>query len=264
MKGTTFDEGTGPPLIVVPGIQGRWEWFRPGLWELSRYCRTVSYSLCGDFRSGMGYDRALGFENYVRQLDGIFERAGLERAALCGISYGGFIAVRYGALRPGRVTALALASSPAPGWTPNEQQRRYLARPLISAPAFLLTSPGRLFPEIHAAYDSWPERIAFAVAHASRALWNPMKPPLMAERVAVQQAMDFVPDCGALRVPTLVVSGEEHLDRIVPVKVTRRYQALIPNARYEQLDRTGHLGIVTRPRRFAELVGGFVNDATRQ
>jgi 3-oxoadipate enol-lactonase len=257
-----FDQGTGPPLVVIPGIQGRWQWFAPGLRELARSCRTISYTLCGDFGSSRKYDRALGFENYLRQLDEVFDRAGLERAALCGISYGGFIAVRYAATRPGRVTALALASSPGPGWTPNDQQRRYLARPLTSAPAFLASSPGRLFPEICAAYESWPDRLRFAVAHASRALWYPMYPPLMAERIAVQQAIDFETDCAAVRVPTLVVSGEEQLDRIVPVAATRRYHALIPDARYELIDRTGHLGIVTRPRRFAELVGGFVNDAT--
>lgn len=259
-----FDQGTGPPLIVVPGIQGRWQWFGPGLRELSRYCRTVSYTLSGDFGSGRKYDRALGFENYLRQLDEVFERAGVEQAALCGISYGGFIAVRYAATRPGRVSAIVLASSPGPGWTPTEQQRRYLAHPVLSAPAFLASSPARLFPEIYAAYDSWPDRIRFSVAHASRALWYPMYPPLMAERVAVQQAMNFEPDCCALRVPALVISGEEHLDRIVPVRMTRRYTELIPGARYEQIAGTGHLGVVTHPRRFAGLVGGFVNHATRQ
>src|SRR5262245_11267218 len=26
---TMFDEGTGVPLLVIPGLQGRWEWMRP-------------------------------------------------------------------------------------------------------------------------------------------------------------------------------------------------------------------------------------------
>ena len=48
-----FDRGSGPPLIVVPGVQGRWEWMQPALIALSRSCRTISYSLCGDIGSGM-------------------------------------------------------------------------------------------------------------------------------------------------------------------------------------------------------------------
>lgn len=256
-----FDEGSGPPLVVIPGVQGRWEWFRPGLIELSRRCRTISYSLCGDFGSGMQYDPELGFDNYTMQLDAILERCGVAHAALCGVSYGGFIAVRYAATRPGRVAAVVLAASPSPGWTPNARQQQYLARPWASAPSFIFSSPARLLPEIVAAYDTWPERIAFAVAHAARAAWHPMIPSRMATRIAVQQAMDFAPDCAAIRAPTLVVGGEEPLDRIVPVEATRRYGRLIPGARYVTLERTGHLGIVTRPHRFAELVGGFVCDA---
>ena len=70
-----YSNGSGPPLIVVPGIQGRWEWLRPALDALSRTCRTISYSLCGDFGASWRMDSALGFENYLRQLDDVFDRA---------------------------------------------------------------------------------------------------------------------------------------------------------------------------------------------
>jgi 3-oxoadipate enol-lactonase len=261
---TIYDRGSGPPLILIPGIHGRWEWFRPALRALSEHGRVVSYPLCGDFGSGMRYERAAGFDNYVRQLDRVFEAAAIERAALCGISYGGFIALRYAAARPQRVSAIVFASAPAPGWTPTPQQRRFLARPWLSAPSFILTSPGRLVPEIVAAFDTWPARIKFGVEHAARALRYPMIPSLMAERVRLQQSTDLAPDCCDLKMPALVISGEPHLDRVVPVAATRRYQELIPHARYEMLERTGHLGSLTRPRQFARIVGGFVNDASHR
>ena len=73
-----MDEGTGPPVIVIPGIQGRWEWMVPALRELRRSCRAISYSLCGDSGSGIERDPELGFENYLRQLDIVFERTGVE------------------------------------------------------------------------------------------------------------------------------------------------------------------------------------------
>src|SRR5215208_6942433 len=73
-RGRVFDNGCGPAVIVIPGVQGRWEWMLPGLRALSKRCRTVSYTLSGDFGSGMKFDSALGFDNFVRQLDGLFER----------------------------------------------------------------------------------------------------------------------------------------------------------------------------------------------
>ena len=253
-----FDQGTGPPLIVVPGIQGRWEWLRPALRELRKHRRTVSYTLCGDIGSGSRLDPQLGFDNYVRQLDAVFLRAGIESAALCGVSYGGFIALRYAAMRPARVTALVLASSPAPGWVPNERQQAYVARPLVSLPRFVATAPMRLWPEVRAAYDTWPERLAFSVLHAAQVVAAPMIPSRMAARVTLQQGIDFAPDCARVRAPTLVITGDDALDQVVPAAVSRMYLDLIQGAQYEKMERTGHLGIITRPKQFADVVTRFL------
>jgi pimeloyl-ACP methyl ester carboxylesterase len=58
--------------------------------------------------------------------------------------------------------------------------------------------------------------------------------------------------------PTLVLSGEDELDRIVPAAVTRQYQTLIRGAQYEKMERSGHIGIITRSKHFASIVGGFL------
>jgi pimeloyl-ACP methyl ester carboxylesterase len=200
----------------------------------------------------------LGFEIYLRQLDAVLDEARLERTAICGVSYGGLVALRYAATRPERVSALILVSSPAPGWTPSPQQQRWIARPWISAPAFVATSPGRLLPEITAALPRWRERFSFSVRHVLRVAAAPMKPPLMASRITWTQRMDFRPDCAKVAAPTLVVTGEASLDRVVPVTVTRTYTTLIANARHATIERAGHIGLLTRPERFASLVCEFV------
>jgi pimeloyl-ACP methyl ester carboxylesterase len=253
-----YARGAGLPVIVIPGIQGRWEWLRPALDALQSHCRTVSYSLCGDFGSGWQTDPALGFDNYLRQLDDVFERAGLERAALCGSSYGGFIALRYAATRPQRVSHLILSSSPSPGWTPNPRQSRYIATPWMSTPAFVATAPGRLWPEIHAAFDDAAQRLAFCGKHLFRVVSAPAIPSLMAGRIVQQQSMDFTPDCGRIHAPTLVITGEPRLDAVVPVEATKRYLSLIPGAKYAMLERTGHLGLLTHPERFASIISTFI------
>ena len=77
-----FDRGEGPPLIVIPGVQGRWEWMRPALRALQASCRTITYTLCGDAGASMTFDRALGFENYMRQLDDVYDKTGIASAAV--------------------------------------------------------------------------------------------------------------------------------------------------------------------------------------
>lgn len=254
-----FDRGSGPPVIVVPGVQGRWEWMRPPLDALSRTCRAVSYSLCGDFGSGFSMDGSQGFDSYIRQLDAILAMTAIDRAVICGVSYGGLIALRFAALRPDRVSALALVSSPAPGWEPSARQATWIARPWLSAPAFVATGPFRLWPEIRAALPDVRARLGFAVAHGIRVLRAPMMPPLMALRVRQQQHLDFSEDCARINVRTLVMAGDENLDSVVPVHGTQRYCALIPSARYVRMTGTGHIGLITQPERFARIVGEFAH-----
>jgi pimeloyl-ACP methyl ester carboxylesterase len=259
-----FDAGSGPPLIVIPGVQGRWEWVRPALDRLQKGCRTISYSLCGDFGSGRRMDPRLGFDNYLRQLYDVLDRAHVDRAAVCGISYGGFVALRYAATRPERISALIIASSPSPGWAPNPIQRSYISSPWRTTPKFIATSPLRIWPEICAALDTRRARLAFLAGHGLRVAGAPMIPALMASRIVEQQSIDFAPDTARIQAPTLIVTGEPGLDQIVPVESTVRYLSMIPGARHATIPRTGHLGLVTRPEMFAAVVGDFVREAAKE
>ena len=57
-----------------------------------------------------------------------------------------------------------------------------------------------------------------------------------------------------------MVTGEADLDGVVPVATSLEYTRLIKGAQVARLAGTGHLGIVTRPERFAELVVNFAVD----
>jgi pimeloyl-ACP methyl ester carboxylesterase len=254
-----FDKGIGPPVVVVPGLQGRWEWARPALDELARSCRAISYSLSGDLGSGRKRRRDHAFEDYVEQLDDVLAERQVSRAVICGVSYGGFVALRYAASRPDRVSALILASAPGPGWQPSTQQAEWLSRPWWSTPIFVATSPMRVWPEVSAALPGYGSRLSFLARQGLRCAAAPMLPPLMAARVACAAQIDFGGDCRRVAAPTLVVSGEEPLDRVVPVSSTRRYAQLIPNAEYRVLPRTGHMAILTQPTVFAAVLSDFAH-----
>lgn len=254
-----FDQGSGPAVVVIPGVQGRWEWARPALRQLASRCRTISYSLCGDIGSGQLLRQGGALDDYLQQLDRVLDAAGIERAAVCGVSFGGVVAVHYAATRPQRVSALILASTPGPGWQPNPQQARWIARPWRSAPAFVLTSPLRLWPELSAAFPALGERLGFMARQGVRCLASPMIPPLVAARTRAAAAIDLEAAGRGVTAPTLIVSGEEELDRVVPVPTTRAYASIIPGAEYRVVRRTGHLGLLTQPSVFAEIVSGFVH-----
>ena len=256
-----IDRGAGTPVVLIPGIQGRWEWMAPAVDALAARTRVLTGSLPGDTGSSHTIDPALGFESYVAWLDAMLDRAGVKRAALCGVSFGGWVALHYAAVRPGRVSSLTLASTPAPGWRPGCRVEWYLRAPRLLSPVFALGSPFRLYPEIAAALPDLGDRARFTAGHLYRVTRHAMSPTRMAERVRLAAAVDFTADCARVRAPVQVVTGEVGLDRVVPVESTRSYLDAIPGARYDWISQTGHIGLVTRPGRFAGIVAGFAKDA---
>jgi pimeloyl-ACP methyl ester carboxylesterase len=259
-----IDLGQGDPIVLVPGVQGRWEWMAPAVRAVSRSARAISYSLAGDPGSGRIVNPRLGFETFTRQLGALLDRLGLERASMCGVSLGGLIALHYAAGHPQRVSALVLVSAPGPSWRPDRRSSRYMRHPLPLAPMFIARSPLRMWPEIAAAHGSLAARLRFSATHVARILAAPMSPKRMAERVRFAGHVDLLADCAQLQAPTLVVTGEPALDRVVPVESTREYLQRIPGSRGVVLERTGHIGLVTRPDRFAAIVTEFVRSAAQQ
>jgi pimeloyl-ACP methyl ester carboxylesterase len=86
----------------------------------------------------------------------------------------------------------------------------------------------------------------------------------MARRVRLLEGQPLAEQLDALSVPTLIVTGEPHLDRVVPVEATRQYLEMCPHAETATLSRTGHLGSITRPDEFARVVTPFVRSASYQ
>ena len=74
-----FDRGIRHyPVVLMPGIQGRWEWMAPAVDALAERCRVITFSLCDEPTSGFAFDPARGIENYLAQVDEAFDRAGLD------------------------------------------------------------------------------------------------------------------------------------------------------------------------------------------
>jgi pimeloyl-ACP methyl ester carboxylesterase len=72
---------------------------------------------------------------------------------------------------------------------------------------------------------------------------------------------DLVADCRRIAAPTLLITGEPALDRVVPVSSSVEYLDLIPGTRHVVLRRTGHIGLVSKPKEFADAVAAFLATA---
>ena len=250
------DVGSGPPVVVIPGVQGRWEWIEPAITALAKSCRVVTFSLADEPTCGAAFDERRGFDSYVEQVRAAMDEAGLERASVCGVSYGGLIAAAFAARHPDRVASLVLVSALPPSWVPDRRVRFYLRAPRLLTPVFMIASL-RLYREIAAAQPHTLAALGAATRHGWTVLRNMFHPVRMARRVRLLADAERGA-IGTVTAPALIVTGEPALDRVVPVRATREYLRLLPHARIETVERTGHLGLITRPDVFAGIVAPFV------
>ena len=173
------------------------------------------------------------------------------------MSYGGLIAAAFAARHPDKVSALVLSSAIPPSWKPDARVEFLMRAPLLLSPLFCIGSL-RMCPEILAARGTLPGA-AFAARHVATVLANMFSPRLMARRARLVATLDVERQLGRVKCPTLVVTGEPTLDRVVPVALTRDYHRIWPHATEAVLQRTGHLGLITRPDEFARLVASFAD-----
>jgi pimeloyl-ACP methyl ester carboxylesterase len=242
-----IDRGSGPALVLIPGLQGRWEYMRAAVDALSVFFRVLTFSL-----------DAPDLDGYARQVADALSGKGIDRATICGVSFGGLVAIRFAARNPARCDAVILASTPRPALRLRRRHQIYMRAPWIFGPIFLAESPLRLRPEICAAIPDPRARRRFALAGLRTLLSAPVSLSSMAARAKLIASIDLGSDCRRITAPTLVVTGERHLDHVVPIEGSSEYLRLIPNVSAAVLERTGHLGSITRPDAFAAMVRDFV------
>ena len=79
------------PLVLIPGAQGRWEYMKATVDALSADFQVLTYSLRGDT-----------MKDYVDQVSRTLDEHHIERAVICGVSFGGLVALRFAASVPDR------------------------------------------------------------------------------------------------------------------------------------------------------------------
>ena len=253
------DRGSGIPVLMIPGIQGRWEWMAPAVDALAERCRVITFSLGDEPSSGFLIDPERGLENYLAQVQTVLDRVGLTQAVLIGVSYAGPIAMEFAVRFPGRVHALMLVSALPPDWQPDRRARFYLRAPRLLSPIFLMDAPFRARHEIQAAFPTLGSRLRFSAHQTATFLRCFISPQRMATRLAWLDKFQFS-DASQFAKPVMVITGEPGLDRVVRPELTQKYLETLPHAKYEVLRGTGHLGVSTKPHEFSEMVSRFLHE----
>jgi 3-oxoadipate enol-lactonase len=189
-------------------------------------------------------DGVLTMASAARSCFDALDGAGLDRAVVCGLSMGGYVAFELLRTAPQRIAGLVLANTRAGADTPEGVAgRRALAERLRSEGNVLVDSPPPLLsatpPDgLWDQVKSWiGEQPAEAIAAAALG---------MAERP------DSTPDLAGIAVPTLVITSEG--DTLIPPEVSSPMAEQIPGAQLAVIPEAGHLSNLEDPNAFSRLL----------
>ncbi len=162
--------------------------------------------------------------------------------ALLGHSLGGYIVLEIMRQAPERVTRLALLNTQARNDPPEVTERRKSQLAASAAGNFeqamaayfaLLVHPSRL----NDAHLQTEFRLSTQEAGAAATFRR--------QQIAVMARIDSRPHLPAIKVPTLVLSGDE--DRLISNEYSKEMADLIPNATLVIVPRAGHMAPIEQP-----------------
>jgi pimeloyl-ACP methyl ester carboxylesterase len=259
VNGTTlYYEDTGPgstgqTIAWSHGLLWGTELFEPQIAALRGRYRCIAWDHRGQGRSAADHRNTIDLELVWHDATRLLEQLGAGPVHFCGLSMGGFVAMRMAAFRPDLVRSLILMETSAdPEPLENVGRYRMLTRAvrLLGARAVLrsvrpimlgktiLTDPAR---------RGDVQRFSRLMARR-RDIWR-----------AVNGVIDRAPihgELGRITAPTLVLVGEE--DVATTPEKAERIAAGIRGARLVRIPRAGHSSTVEEPARVLAEIEAFL------
>ena len=234
----------GTPIVFLHGVGSDKSVWAPQLEHFGIARRSVAFDYPGYGESEFRDDSSR--DDFAAAILAAMDSLEIRAAHVCGLSLGGVVAIAMHAIAPQRCSSLILADT------------------------FAVHPDGEGVYERSVVASS--DLRALAEARVDVLLAQPADPPVRSEVVETMARIDprayrlgaravWLADqrdrAAAIRVPTLVVCGSE--DKVTPPALSSELVELIPQARYEEIERAGHLCNLERPDQFNRIVGEFID-----
>jgi 3-oxoadipate enol-lactonase len=245
-------EGSGDPMILLHAFPLNGRMFEPQMEAVAGARRLVAPDYPGFGRSPRTPAQP-DVRYYAECVCGLLDRLGLGRVVLGGVSMGGYVAFACMRLFPERVSGLILANTrPEPDSEEMRENRKKMAHRVAREGVEVLIElqMERLLARSTLENDE-------EVVQKVRAMILESSPGgVVAALGAMRERPDSTMLLGKIRVPTLVIGGEE--DEISSPEVMAAMAEKIPDSRHVTLPHAGHLSNLEAPDGFNSVLRKFL------
>jgi pimeloyl-ACP methyl ester carboxylesterase len=232
--------GSGPTLLLSHGYSASSHMWAAQKAAFAAFCRVVTWDVRGHGRSDSPGDPAAYSEALtIGDMAAILDAVGAERAAIAGLSLGGYLSLRFHVEHPARVTSLLLFDT-GPGYRDAAAREGWNEMARGRARFFRRKGLDAIADEVAAHGDQHRSAEGLALA---------------AEGILPQRDASVIESLPGITVPTLVLVGAEDQPFL---KATDYMAAKIPGAEKVVLPGAGHVANIDAPEPFNEVVSGFL------
>lgn len=240
------DEGTGLPVIFIPGITGSKDWFRYQLSGLSEHHRIISYNL-----RNAGLRGAYAIELLTEDLARFIRALRLINAVIVGHCFGGLIAQQFALTYPQQASAVILSSTfpHLPQHSPQQIVDLLAPGPIqFESPVarFFRKLFGGRRPEVEE--DEGLAWLTTKNANLDRATLD--------ARIRVIERFDMREHLGEITVPALVVVGAE--DHAPILHGSQQLDEGIQDSNLEVIEGGDHFMFYTRHDLYNDVIDDFL------
>ncbi|MDL4815832.1 alpha/beta fold hydrolase [Actinomadura opuntiae] len=236
----------GPAVILSHSLGVDWRMWEPVMERLSQGRRVFAY----DFRGhggAAGAPRPFSMDDLARDMGGVLDAFGVDRAHVVGLSMGGGIAQTFAVRSPERVESLTLMATTDHAFAAFEDRARSGEEDGMEAQ--IVPTLTRWFTAPALATNGWGVQYA-------RELIRRFDPADWAAAWRAFKDVDVQGKLAGLQAPTLVLVGEE--DYSTTPEIMSGVAERIPGSTYQVLPGTPHMQTLEQPALVADALDRFL------
>jgi 3-oxoadipate enol-lactonase len=245
------DVGSGDAIVFLHGFPHRRTMWASQIEALAEQARCITVDLRGFGESAPA--GGVSMDAYADDIIALLDERKVDRAVICGLSMGGYVAFALWRRHRTRVRGLVLMDTKAGADTPEAAEKRRgmikQARERGSSAVADAMITGMVGKSTRA---KCPE----VVDAVHRMLESAPVPGIVGALEAMISRPDSTPTLATIDVPTLIIVGSE--DTLTPPKESEAMHGVIAGSRLEVIQGAGHVSNLERPAAVNHVLSEFL------
>ncbi|AUN97505.1 alpha/beta hydrolase [Bacteriovorax stolpii] len=238
------------PLIFLHAFPLASDMWKEQMQFFSRTHYTLAPDLPG-FGKGTLPGHAITFEHYVESVQNFLKETGIKQSVWCGLSMGGYLALRLYQKAPELCSGLILADTKS---TPDDnlgKEKRWSSIKKLHSHREEFMEKQWLSMVGKSSRDNLKlKKIFYEITERNT------EEGISSGLVSLTTRMDCSDMLKDIHVPTLILVGEE--DKVTPFSDAQHLHKNIANSRLEMIPKAGHLSNMENPQAFNKAVSEFL------